>query len=482
MRERVAGSPVATAALATAGLLACAAAGVAVGLGAPSRVFPHVLPVAVLVAVAAGAYVLWHTDPIYPLSGAVACSLFSGNWEHVLASAPVPPDRALLALAAAMVVLRAPRAADREPFRMRPVHWLIAAAALYASLSAVVAGTLGESAARYALLDRFGLVPFAAFLLAPLIVRTERQRAVLLATFVLIGAYLSLIALVSFVGLDALVFPRYIADAATGIHFGRARGPFLEGTTNGFALFACGVAAAIAVATWRDPLARLSAAAVVGLCVLGVILALQRSVWIGAVAATLVALAAAPRLRRYLIPAVALGAVFAFAAFALVPELSSRAGARLHAERSVWDRENLADAALRMIEARPLLGFGWGAFRRESQDYFWLSDERPLTAGKNILHSVYQANAVELGLLGAALWLAALLVAIGGVALRRGPPELGAWRAGLIAILVLWLVLALFSPLVKLFPNLVLWLWAGVVATGAARASAPAGTATGTRA
>ena len=84
------------------------------------------------------------------------------------------------------------------------------------------------------------------------------------------------------------------------------------------------------------------------------------------------------------------------------------------------------------------------------------------------------AYAVELGLVGALLWLASLLFAVGGALATRGPPDLRAWRAGLLAIAVCFIIVTNFVPPMA-FPNLVLWLWAGVVWSGRyARREAPA--------
>jgi putative inorganic carbon (hco3(-)) transporter len=401
----------------------------------------------------------------YVFSAALACSVFSSHWGEFLPGVPVPPDRALLALALALVALRRLRG-EGPVLAPRGAHWLLAATLAWAVVSAWAAGTLGDSEARFVLLDRLGVVPFVAFAAAPLVFTTARERAILLATLVGLGGYLSLTALFEALGEDSLVYPRYIADPAVGIHFGRARGPFADATVNGVALFACGVACTIAAATWRRPPARLAAGAIGVLCVVGVVATLQRSVWLGASAATIVALAAAPRLRRLLVPALACAAALVGGALMLVPGLAQNVQERRSAVQSVWDRRNLLGAGLRMVEERPLLGFGWHRFTEASPAYLRQSDDIPLTDEGEILHNVYLSNAVELGLAGAALWLLALAVCVGGPMLARGPPELGPWRAGLVAIAAMWVVVATFSPLVRVFPNLILWTWAGVVAVG----------------
>jgi putative inorganic carbon (hco3(-)) transporter len=429
-------------------------------------------------------------DPAYPFSAAIALSVFSGNWSEFLPGLPLPPDRALLVLALLLVALRRLRGDGPAP-SPGVGHWLLAVTVAIALASAYAAGTLGDPDARFVLLDRLGIVPFVAFAIAPLVFGGEHQRRILLATLVALGAYLGLTALFETVGPSALVYPRYILDSAVGIHFGRARGPFTDATANGIALYACAVAAAIAAASWRRRTARVAAMAVGLLCAASLVFTMQRSIWIGATLATVLTLAVVPRLRRLLVPALAAGALLVGAMLGAVPGLADRVQDRRTAQDSVWDRENLLAAAFRMVEERPLTGFGWHRFNSDSSNFLQQGDDIPLTDEGEILHNVYVSNAVELGLLGAAVWLAALVVCIGAPMVSRAPPALGVWRAGLIAIGTLWAIVALFSPLVRVFPNLILWSWAGVVAAGglqlrsqwvraqAARAAAGAGAASG---
>jgi putative inorganic carbon (hco3(-)) transporter len=128
----------------------------------------------------------------------------------------------------------------------------------------------------------------------------------------------------------------------------------------------------------------------------------------------------------------------------------------------LWDRKNSNAAALRMIDAKPLFGFGWGRFASDSPDYYRQAFDYPLTGVRNV-HNVYLANAVELGLLGGGLWLLACLVAIGGAIMRRGPPPLRDWRIGLIAVAVSYAVVGMTTPLGYPFSALLMWTWAGLV-------------------
>ncbi len=128
----------------------------------------------------------------------------------------------------------------------------------------------------------------------------------------------------------------------------------------------------------------------------------------------------------------------------------------------MWDRYNTNSAAVRMVEARPLFGFGWQTFPTTGPDYMRQADTYPLSGAGLEVHNVFLSHAAELGLVGATLWAVALFGAVGGAIVRRGPPELQPWRVGLLAIFVAFLVAANFGPLSYPFPNLLLWTWAGV--------------------
>ena len=156
---------------------------------------------------------------------------------------PGAADRVLLVLGLAAIVIGGRKAISERPLRLRPIHLLLLVAAAYATVSSIGSHTFSLSAARFALLDRFGLVPFLLFCLAPILYRRERSRRFLLAVLIIIGAYVGLTNLFEAIGANALVFPKYITDPAVGIHFGRARGPFVESVADGLSLFMCAVAA-----------------------------------------------------------------------------------------------------------------------------------------------------------------------------------------------------------------------------------------------
>jgi len=140
----------------------------------------------------------------------------------------------------------------------------------------------------------------------------------------------------------------------------------------------------------------------------------------------------------------------------------------------VWDRENQTSAGLRMFEARPLFGFGWDRYETYSIEYFRQAKSYPMvglgqatgefgTREKLFpLHDTYLSYMVEIGLIGALLWLISLLWGIGEAIFNQGPADLRPWKLGLLAMTVFFLVVCFFDPYQAPFTMLLLWVWAGV--------------------
>jgi putative inorganic carbon (HCO3(-)) transporter len=434
--------------------------GLAVGAAASANHAEGFRTASSVVAAGSLVFVVAMARPAWTISLGLALTAFNSHWQEI--GLPFSVDRLVLGVGVASLLVREVRAHGVRSLRTSPTHWLIAGVAIYAVTSAALAGTLDESAARSELIDRLGLFPFLMFFIAPLAFREPRDRQVFIGVFVALGAYLGVTALLETIGPKALIFPGYITDPSIGIHADRARGPFVEAAANGMGMFVCGVAAAIALATWQSRRWRYVAGAVLVLCMLGELFTLTRAVWLSAGIATVVALLSAARTRRLIVPVGIVGLVLVVGIFAAVPGLRGRADARSNDQAPVWDRKNSDIAALKMIDAKPLLGFGWGRFAFDSGDYYQLSPDYPLSSVPEV-HNVFLSNAVELGLIGGLLWLAALVAGVGGALFKRGPPDIELWKVGLIALLVEWLVVANTTPLSFTLPTVLLWTWAGIV-------------------
>jgi O-antigen ligase len=452
-------------ALAIAGLGLFALALTSMPISVAERAEPRYVPAVAVVTLASFAVIVWRVEPAYTLSAAMFLTPFAGNWPQLGVPGPLSPDRLLLAGGIIAVLLRAPPIASGPRLRIVGTHWLLLLAALYALGSAYVAGTITDRDAFLKIVDAFGIMPFLLFLVAPLAFRTPSQRRVLMTSFVILGAYLSLTTVFEIAKLDALVFPKYILDPNYGIHVGRGRGPFVDAVANGLALYTCAVVCVLAAASWLSREARACAIAVGLLCVVGAFISLERSVWIGAALGTVVAMLATPRLRRYLVPTAIAIALSVVCALLLIPGLEHNAQTRANNSRTLWDRKNLARAAVNMVDAKPLFGFGWGRFSSDSADYFQQAFDYPLTATSAGIHNTPLNYAVDLGLVGASLWAVGIFFGVGTALVTRGPPDLMRWRAALLAIAVASLVVSNAVPPTA-WLNRCLWLFAGIVYSG----------------
>ncbi len=432
-------------------------------------------PLLVLVAVLA-IRKLWELPPAPTMCAAIALTVFSGAWWQVGLKG-FPLDRFLLVVVLLQFLLRAPGVASAPRLQFRNVHLLMGLTLIYVLASAIAAGTLTNGTDFSLFVDQVGLAPYLVFLLAPAVFAGRRERDLLLATLVALGAYLGFTAIFESLGPHSLVFPRYILNVDTELPGERAGGPFQSSVAEGCATFACAVAAVIAFSQWHGRRRRSIAVVVIAVCAFGCFLTLERGVWIAAVLATVVTALATRVGRRMLVPGMLICAIVIGGALVVSSNLTDKTSHRATDQLSVWDREGQTSTGLRMLAARPLFGFGWGRYTTDSLEYFRQSSEFPMSGyvlGERVgtalpplpLHDTYLAFAVELGVIGALLWLASLLWGVGGAIFSRRSSDLRPWKLGLVAVLVFYLVVAVVDPHEQAFPVFLLWTWAGVAYGG----------------
>ncbi|GAB6187972.1 O-antigen ligase family protein [Thermopirellula anaerolimosa] len=231
-----------------------------------------------------------------------------------------------------------------------------------------------------------------------------------LAACVVLGCYLTLIALFETTGARSWVFPRYIASPDYAEFFGRARGPLLNPIGNGVLLL---LAWSAAWALWPDAAPRGRVVLIAAGCFLAIGLActLTRSVWIAAGAAALWLLAGMvpARLRRrtaatFVALAIVSGVLLSGRVLELKRDRDLSASA---AAESVRLRPILAAVAFRMAGDRPLFGFGLGQYDRAK--LFYLSEREgpyPLERARPYTqHNVFLSLLVETGGVGLAGFL-----------------------------------------------------------------------------
>lgn len=416
---------------------------------------------------------LWELPPAVTMCAAIALTLFSGGWAQ-MGLGGMPLNRLLVLAVLLQILLRAPGTAAMPRIRVGNLHLLMCATILYAVASAAVAGTLASEQSVLLTVDVFGITPFLLFLVAPAVFAGERERDILLGTLVGLGAYLGLTAIFESLGPHTLVFPTYILHVdPESISAAKASGPFQSPTANGFALFACAVAAGMALNRWRSPAARRFAGGVAITCLFGCLLTLERGVWVATAVAMVVVALATRKGRRLLIPGLAVATLTIIAVLVLSSQLAYQTSSRANYQQSLWDRRNQTSTGLRMVASRPLFGFGMSNYERDGIDYFRQPPDYPMSGyyhGMAIgvpdpvlpIHDTYLAYAVELGLIGLLFWLASVIWAVGGGIISPGPPELRTWKLGLLAAAVFFFVVCFVDPHTAPFPMMLLFVWAGL--------------------
>jgi O-antigen ligase len=420
------------------------------------------------------AYLLSRVEVTVLAIGAILLEVFSGNWS--LMSVPVPLDRVALGIALCSLVLKGARNVSARRLVVRPVHIALLCATTWAVCSAILAGTISGSLGFYALLDRFGIIPFTWFILAPVLFGTARQRRLLIGALVGLGLYLGLTGTMEGLHLYKFIFPRYIANPNVGIQWGRARGPILESTGDGFCTFVGATAAALGLRSWKATWVRAACLAAIALDLATLFFTLTRGVWIGAFLGIVIAMGLTRQTRRILVPVLVIGALTVGATMALSPTIRSEVLGRAESQSPVWDRQNTDLAALRIISEKPLTGVGWENFINVAPNYMLQQPGYPISGIGIEVHNVFLSHAAELGIPGLLLWLLGFVGAVrrGLFPGRRGQPQAAAygpaeqdlvwWRLGGFAVIPCFLAIADLAPFSQALPNTLLWTWLGVMA------------------
>jgi O-antigen ligase len=256
------------------------------------------------------------------------------------------------------------------------------------------------------------LMPIALYWMARQSSLTERGIWWVQALLTAFGLYLAITGLAEVSGQWWMVFPSYISDPKIGIHFGRARGPMVQAACYGTVLAIC----LLAAWTWRAKLSRtgqLLLVATLPVFALAIYFTYTRSAWGETVLGLMVVLGLTLRGRlRWAV----LAGIAACGLIAVAAKWDSLLGFKREqsadeTRKSAHMRGSFAYASWLMFQDRPLLGCGFGHYRREVLPY--LSDRSSDLDLESIRgyvhHNTLLCLLVETGLVGAAMFLALLI-------------------------------------------------------------------------
>lgn len=258
------------------------------------------------------------------------------------------------------------------------------------------------------------LIPMLAFFLAKNLYRNDREVAILMWLLFGLGAYLGVTAFFEFFHIDTFIFPRYIADRTIGGHVDRARGPFLQAATNGTAIGMLFFTSIYLYTRVKSSPIRLLIISLAAIMLLGVVFSLTRSAWLGTAIGLLLVAILHGALKKFLIPAVVIGAV---SLPLLLPILERPQTEGVVAERTadvgnVYYRFNTWLTGLDMFREHPIFGVGFTRFQELNYLYqsdAVISESGVQLSGGDASHNTYIELASELGLIGL-LPFAAILV------------------------------------------------------------------------
>jgi O-antigen ligase len=258
------------------------------------------------------------------------------------------------------------------------------------------------------------LIPFMLYVMARYSVHDERQArwfSFIIATF---GVYLAITACCEILGDWSFVYPEYIVNPKFGIHFGRARGPFLQSIRLGIYLTA-GLAAIWIPLLWqgiRGRSGRLFGLLLSVLMLVALYLTYTRSVWIGVVVGglTVSLLTFTMRWRRLVIVGFVCSVVMVaiFAGDGLLK--FKREFTEAETLKSTQMRTVFAIVSWQMFQDRPLFGHGFGQFMIENRPYL---NDRSYDVDLQMIrsythHNTFLSVLAEMGLIGLVLYLAML--------------------------------------------------------------------------
>jgi len=283
----------------------------------------------------------------------------------------------------------------------------------YFTISAAVSGfeTIAVASVHYRLIGGYWFA-FAVFFFVFHSLHSERQILNVLIFFFLVGAYLAVIGWCEHFDVWAPVFPKYIADPSVGIHWGRARGPFLVSPTMGVALTFCFFSNLVLTRKmsnlWRP------AIYLVCLAILPVIFWTHtRSVWLGRIVATIIWMLYT---RRHWSRVAGICVLVAAAVLVFYANMESF----LSEQRSeggwtdmepIYMRLGLALISLKIFFQNPFLGVGFGHFRDVAPSYATdVNTPSYEFASTAMEHNNFLSLLSETGLIGLVLFVVLLVI------------------------------------------------------------------------
>ncbi len=253
-------------------------------------------------------------------------------------------------------------------------------------------------------------IPFTLYAILRSSRPDARQLQPALWIIAIFGIYLSLTSVFEISKMWSMVYPKFIADPALGIHFGRARGPMLQSVRLGICLLACWTAI-IVFTVWLKPHSKSSwIAAIASLPIFwsAIFATYTRSIWmaLASVVAILVLLCLQGRLRRIIVTGGALAGVTLLCVMGSSLVAFQREYSAAETRESTYMRAAFAYVSFQMIKDRPVAGFGFNQFNVANRPYLAdrSTDIRLESIRNYVHHNSFLSLLVDLGIIGFSLY------------------------------------------------------------------------------
>jgi len=320
----------------------------------------------------------------------------------------------------------------------------------------------------YSLLFNIYIVPFSVYLIAKDLIQEEQRIRKLFIFLSVVLLYISLTAIFEHFRLSAFVFPRGIMNPRIGIHFGRARGPFLQAAINGTVLGMLSIINLYMAINTRYPY-KIFFIIVSFLSPIAILFTYTRAAWLAMMASFMFLVFINRRFRMYIGVLILLCAALMAPLHSKMVDMEALAS-RAYSMSPIYDRINLYRTYLAMFSHRPILGFGFANFNYCSQEYFSKIKNDPYNVDIPEIHDTFSGTLVELGGMGLIVFLSVLMSIFWmSIRLFGGLKEKGFLGRGFIVafwgIALAYLLNAFFIDMKNhQFQNVIFYLVAGVIA------------------
>jgi O-antigen ligase len=311
-------------------------------------------------------------------------------------------------------------------------------------------------------------IPFSILFLSKQIMDNEEKIKKLFNALLIIGIYLTFTGIFEHFNLTALVFPRTIMDPYKGIHFGRARGPFLQAEINGTILGMILVASVYVVLHKRRRLSKIFYIIFTSLIPITIFFTYTRACWLGFISSILVVPLFYQRLRKIFLSGFFIVFIITILNWSNVTSPDRTVGG-VTAMNPVYDRINVGAASLDMFINKPIFGFGFNTFASVYSDYFYKVNGIPYQGVSVGSHHTLLTILVEVGLVGfVPLMLIFFYIFKHSKELYRKSPPNPFLGKGLVAIFwgtsIVYIINMQFVEMrYFLFPNSLFFMLAGTV-------------------